>query len=72
MGQGIDLAALDNPVHAALIDNLKDQLLIAFVNKFGGKITLTVEELDKTGNYLLGFRINQINQTFEFKTENKQ
>ena len=36
MGKGIDLARGAAPEHAALLDDLKDQLLIVFLKRLGG------------------------------------
>lgn len=69
MGKGTDMAGLDHPEHAAMIDDLKDQLLIAFLKRLGGKITMTVEEVDATGshNFALSFK----DGLFTFQTEAK-
>ena len=71
MGQGINLAKDDNPEHAEMIDNLKDQLLIAFVNRLGGKLIIPISELDKTGEYTLSFSIDEKDKSFNFETNKK-
>lgn len=70
MGKGVDAARLDAPEHAAMIDDLKDQLLIAFLNRLGGKVDIPVAEIDATGAYLFYFNIT--NNTFHFVLEKKQ
>jgi hypothetical protein len=57
MGKGIDFAKEGAPIHAAVLEELKEQLLIAMVVKAGGKLDLTVKEVDETGQYLLGFSL---------------
>ena len=58
MGHGIDLARAVNPEHAALLDDLKDQLLIVFLKRLGGRVEIPVQELDDTGMDLLSFRVD--------------
>ncbi len=70
MGDGIDLAALDNPEHAAMIDNFKDQLLVAMVVKYGPEVNILVSEVDATGDYVLKMNIN--GGSFNFTAERKQ
>lgn len=84
MGKGIDLAAFDSPIHAAVLEELRDQLLIAFLLKLGGKVDLTVAEVDATGGYLMGFSFEmqkptgvaaldaQITGVFHFDLKQKQ
>lgn len=69
MGKGIDLARHDNPLHAAMIDNLKDQLLIVFLNRLGGSVDIPVAEIDATGQYTLALSLK--GTTFHFETNKK-
>lgn len=69
MGQGIDLAAVDNPVHAAAIANMKDQLLIVLLNRLGGSIAIPVSEIDDTGQDCLMFHVE--GTTFHFTVAKK-
>lgn len=69
MGKGVDMARADAPEHAAVIDNFKDQLLIAMVVKAGGKYEIDVAEVDATGGWVLGFRIE--NGRFYFEASRK-
>lgn len=69
MGIGIQMAAEDNPEHARLLDDLKDQLLIVFLKalqKRGHSLSFPVAEVDDTGNDLLAFRIDFSTKTFHF------
>jgi hypothetical protein len=58
MGKGIDAARALGPEHAALLDDLKDQLLIVFLKRLGGKVSIPVAEVDDTGMDLLSFRVS--------------
>jgi len=73
MGKGIDLARGDAPIHAEVLDDFKDQLLIAFLRRLVGKdgtFDIAVAEVDETGRYLLAFSVN--NMAFHFVLEKKQ
>lgn len=70
MGQGIDLARQEAPEHAAVLDNLKDQLLIVLIKRLGGKVSLPVAEVDDTGGDLLAFNIRD--GVFNFELRKKQ
>lgn len=70
MGKGIDAARVDAPEHAAVMDELKDQLLIVFLKRLGGKVSIPVAEIDDTGGDLFGFRIDE-NRVFHFEMRKK-
>lgn len=70
MGQGTDLARPDAPLHAAVLDNFKDQLLIVMIKRLGGKVSLPVAEVDDTGGDLLAF--NMTDGVFHFELRKKQ
>lgn len=70
MPKGTDLARLDAPEHADLIDAFKEQLLIALVVKAGGKVSLPVADVDATGGYALAF--NVVDGVFNFEARKKQ
>ncbi len=70
MGQGIDQAGIDAPEHAQLMDDLKDQLLIVFLKRMGGKITIPVAEIDNTGQDLFAFRVDE-RKDFHFELRKK-
>ena len=71
MGRGTDLAREISPEHAALIDDLKDQLLIVFLNRLGGEIEVPVSEVDGTGEYTLSLSVDQKRRSVTFKTSKK-
>ncbi len=70
MGKGIDLARLDAPEHAAMLDDFKDQLLIAFMRRLGNTVSIPIVEIDETGGYLLALSID--NGLFNFELRKKQ
>jgi hypothetical protein len=70
MGKGIDLARPHAPEHCALLDDFKDQLMIAFVKRLGRNVSIPVKEVDETGRYTLSFSINDGN--FNFQLREKQ
>lgn len=68
MGKGINAAREHAPEHAALIDDLKDQLLIVFLKRLrarGDDLRFPVAEVDDTGSYLLAFKIDGRDFVFE-------
>lgn len=58
MGKGTNLARPFAPEHAALIDALKEQLLIVFLKRLGGSITIPVAEVDDTAQDMFAFSVN--------------
>lgn len=71
MGKGIDAArAAGAAEHAALLDDLKDQLLIVFLKRLGGKVSIPVAEVDDTGNDMLA--LSFVNGYFNFEARKKQ
>lgn len=70
MGSGIDLARLDAPEHAAVIDNMKDQLILVLIARLGGTLDIPVEEIDGTGDRLLMMSVK--GRTFHFELRKKQ
>lgn len=70
MGKGIDAARTDAPEHASVMDDFKDQLLIAFMRRLGGKVSVPVKEVDETGGYVLAFNIE--GGAFNFDLRKKQ
>lgn len=69
MGKGIDAARADAPEHAEMLDNFKDQLLIAMVVKAGGKLVIPVAEVDATGGWVLAFAVRD--GAFHFEAQRK-
>jgi len=72
MGQGTDLAREDAPLHAAIIDNFKEQFLLVLLQRLGGDVTIPVAEVDATGNLLLKMRLTEAGDAFQFVLERKQ
>jgi hypothetical protein len=70
MGKATDAArAAGATVHADLIDNLKEQLLIVFLKRLGGRVSIPVEEVDDTGHDL--FALNFFDGVFNFEIQKK-
>lgn len=69
MGKGIDLARPDAPLHAAVLDDFKDQLLIVFLKRLGGIVDIAVAEVDDTGGDMLAFSVKD--GVFHFETRKK-
>ena len=72
MGQGIDAAREEAPEHTAMLDDLKDQLLVVFLKRIvddEGNIAIPLKEIDDTGNDLVSFSINE--GIFNFKVRKK-
>lgn len=75
MGEGINLATVDNPQLRKLMDDMKDQLLIVLMNRLGGKsgvVRVPVAEVDGSGAFLLSMRLDAEHKAFVFKVEKKQ
>lgn len=65
MGRGIDLAREGNPIHAAMLDDFKDQLLIMFLKRLGGAVDIPLNEVNDTGQDLLSFSVDE-DKVFHF------
>jgi hypothetical protein len=70
MGRGTDMAREQAPEHAALIDNLKEQLLIVFLKRLGGKASIPVAEVDDTAQDMFAFNVRD--GVFNFEIRKKQ
>lgn len=70
MGKGIDAARAFAPEHTAVLDDFKDQLLIVFLKRLGGMVSIPVAEVDDTGQDLFAFRIDE-NNVFHFELGKK-
>ncbi len=71
MGQGTNAArAAGAGLHADVIDDLKDQLLIAFLRRLGSKISIPVKEVDETGRFVCSFNVE--GDAFNFTLTEKQ
>lgn len=70
MGKGIELAKELSPETASVIDDLKDQLLIVFLKRLGGRAVFPLSEVDDTQNDLFTMKIDS-NNNFHFEVINK-
>ena len=70
MGKGTHLAReLGAGLHADVLDDFKDQLLIVFLKRLGGKVSIPVAEVDDTGQDNLAFSVRD--GAFHFETKRK-
>lgn len=62
MGKGINLArAAGSGLHADVLDDFKDQLLVVFLKRLvdkQGSFSVSVAEVDNTGRDLVSFSVN--------------
>jgi cephalosporin hydroxylase len=65
------IADLSYP-HQQMVEAMKSQLLIAFVNRLGGSLTIPVDEVDSTGAFNLAMSVDPDARTFTFTVQEKQ
>lgn len=71
MGKGRQLAG--SGIHAQVLDDFKDQLMIVFLKRLAdkdGKFSVSVAEVDATGSHLVSFSVND--GVFNFVVSKKQ
>lgn len=69
--RGTDLArAAGNEAHAAAIEAMAQQLLIVFLKRLGGSVSIPVAEVDDTGNDLFAFSVTP-DRVFHFEVRKK-
>lgn len=73
MGKGIDLARPDAPVHAQLIEDLRDQLLIVLIKRLAsdGKLAIPIAEIDDTSSDMLAFSLDLEKRLINFELRRK-
>lgn len=73
MGKGIDLArAAGSGLHADVLDDLKDQLLVVFLKRLkalGHSLDFPIAEVDDTGRDMVSFQI--VDRVFHFELRKK-
>jgi hypothetical protein len=67
MGQGIDLAREHAPEHARVMENFRDQLLIALLLRAGTNVCMPIAEVDATGDYVVAMSVTDGNFNFEVR-----
>lgn len=79
MGKGIDAArAAGAGVHADVMENFRDQLLIVLIKRLAdkdGRLVVPVAETDATGGDLLAFSVHGLEvgkPAFHFQLQKKQ
>lgn len=72
MGKGIDLAREHAPLHAAVLDDFKDQLIVVLIKRLAknGTLDIPVAEVDDTGQDLLAMAVRD--GVFHFELQRKQ
>lgn len=70
MGKGIDMARSDAPVHAAILDDFKDQLMLVLLQRLGGTVSIPVSEVDATGGLICMMSVED--GEFHFELRKKQ
>lgn len=61
MGKGIDLARAESPIHAQILDDFKDQLLIVLLDRLKddvGQVRIQVSDVDATGDKVVEFALD--------------
>lgn len=71
MGEGINLA-FDDEEDAKMMENFRDQLLVALVKMYGPIVTVPVREVDGTGGYIMLVRADQERGEFYLELRGKQ
>lgn len=61
-----------SPEHRAMIEQMKNQLLIVLINRLGGSTEIPVSEIDGTGKFNLTMKLDAENKIFEFTVVNKE
>lgn len=70
--RGSDVArAAGAPEHADAVEAMLQQLLIVLVKRAGGSIDVPVEEIDGTGQDMLGFQVMPDGKTLHFEVSRK-
>lgn len=73
MGKGLDLArelSEESAKAAQVIDDFKDQLLLALIIKYGPGLSIPIRDVDATGGYVLEMGVD--GYSFNFKASKKQ
>lgn len=75
MGKGIDIArAAGAGLHADVLDDLKDQLLVVFLKRlktYGHTLDFPVSEIDDTGKDVVSFSVDPVTREFHFELGRK-
>lgn len=70
MGKGIDAARAHAPLHAAVLDDFKDQLLLVLIKRLGSPLVIPIAEVDDTSQDLLAFKVE--GKAFHFELRKKE
>jgi hypothetical protein len=72
MARGLDVQTGGTGIHADVLDDFKDQLLVVFLKRLkaaGQKLDFSVKEVDDTGKDMVSFQI--VNGVFHFELSKK-
>tara|TARA_R110002049_G_scaffold239404_2_gene412569 strand:+ start:379 stop:603 length:225 start_codon:yes stop_codon:yes gene_type:complete len=73
MGKGLEMGS--HGVHKRedleMLEDFRDQLLLALVKKYGPEISITAAEVDATGGHVLNMTTIAETRTFLLKVEQK-
>lgn len=61
-----------DPDARAMIEMMKDQLLIVLILRLGGAVTVPVAEVDDTGGVVMTVDVDNDARTFKFEVKKKQ
>lgn len=72
MGTGIDAAKAAGGIHAEVLDNFKDQLLLTLLRRIGTNVNIAipVSEIDAAGGYVVLMSVTPTE--FNFVVQQKQ
>lgn len=73
MGKGIEMARVNAPEHAALMDDFRDDLLIVAMKrlrKYGDSLVFSVAETDDVRLDMLAFKV--VDGAFHFQLQKKE
>ena len=54
------------------MEAMKNQLIIALINRLGGDVSIPVSEIDATGQFMLMLEPDHVKREFRFVVEKKQ
>lgn len=72
MGKGIDMARAEAPLHAEVLDDFKDQLLVTLLRRLAdkdGNVQVPVADVDANGSYYVGMAVRD--GVFHFEVRKK-
>ena len=74
MARGLDLETGGTGLHADVLDDLKDQLLVVFLKRLkalGHSLDFPVAEIDDTARDMVSFQVDPVTRNFHFELSRK-